>query len=85
MEMINRETILEILVMRDDAFFCNDFLDGLKLIGSFVGAVRVVRDEDNYATVAVDTMLAYNFSEEACKELNDLGWYVDEEYLRIQL
>jgi len=43
MEMITRGTILTILTKASDdsLCFCNDFLDGLKIINEYVGAVSV--------------------------------------------
>jgi len=87
MEMITRGTILTILTKASDdsLCFCNDFLDGLKIINEYVGAVSVRCDDNRWLTVAVDTMLAYNFSEEDCDKLSELGWFIEAEYLVIDL
>jgi len=85
--MTTRETILTVLAKTDDDTlqFCNDLLDGLKIINEYVGAVSVRCDGNRWLTVAVDTMLAYNFSEEDCDKLSELGWFIEAEYLVIDL
>lgn len=87
MKMITRETILTIFTETDaDTMqFCNDLIDGLRIINEYVGAVSVRCDGNRWLTVAVDTMLAYNFSEEDCEELSKLGWFIEAEYLVIDL
>ena len=87
MKMIDRNTILTILAKTDEdtMHFCNDFLDGLRIINEYVGAASVRCDGSKWLTVAVDSMLAYNFSEKDCDELSELGWYIEAEYLVIDL
>jgi len=84
--MITRETILTILTKsEDDARGCDDLIDGLRIINEYVGAVKVRCEGYRWSTVAVDSMLAYNFSEEDCELLSKFGWFIEAEYLVIDL
>ncbi len=88
--MIDRETILNILAQNhDDEDVVVDYLfRGILIISKYVGAVRVepIKTDSYYTvkTIALDTMLAYNFSEEDVKKLHGLGWFIYEEYLTVE-
>jgi len=89
MKMITRETILTILTEPNvgqviTLITCHGVLDGIKIINEYCSP-RVVCNEGQWKTVAVDTMLAFNFSEESCEKLSKLGWYIEAEYLVIDL
>ena len=87
MKMINRETILETLVEVDSptAFPAGNVVAGLDIITDVVGAARFSKEDGFYKTVAVDTMLAYNFSKKDCVYLQALGWFIESEYLVIRI
>lgn len=87
MEMIDRETILENLVEVDSAttFPAGNVVAGLDIITDTVGATRFSKEDGLYKTIAVDTMLAYNFSKEDCKCLQAFGWFIESEYLVIRI
>lgn len=92
MKMINRETILNILAQNhedDDGVAVDCLFRGLLIISKYFGSVRVEpikTDDDIYTvkTIALDSMLAYNFSEEDVEKLHGLGWFIYEEYLTLE-
>lgn len=91
--MITREEILNILAQNhddEDEDATVDYLfQGLLIISKYFGSVRVEpikTDDDIYTvkTIALDSMLAYNFSEEDVEKLHGLGWFIYEEYLTLE-
>jgi hypothetical protein len=85
---ITRDVIVGILTKPDNAdyFENDDVLDGIRTIAKFIPTVNITPiDYFKFKSIAVDTMLAYNFNEEACKELSNAGWFIEDEYLVIEI
>lgn len=92
MKMIDRNTILNILAQNHDdiaeVVSVDYFFQGILIISEYVGSVKVtpIKTDSYYTvkTIALDSMLAYNFSEEDVQKLHGLGWFIFEEYLTVE-
>ena len=90
MKMIDRNTILNILAQNhdDEVVPVDYFFQGILIISKYVGNVKVtpIKTDSYYTikTIAVDSMLAYNFSEDDVQKLHGLGWFIFEEYLTVE-
>ena len=87
----NRMTVEEIKNILADNHYDDDdidmmttgdcFVDGLKLMSSYMGEVRVdFRENGIVWTERVEKLLAHNISYDDVKRLHALGWFVEYEY-----